>query len=665
MRSLFYPKLAWQNLGKNRRSYISYMITCVITIAMFYIISALAQASQLDQLYGIAEIRFFLQYGQWIIGIFAVIFLFYTHSFIVKRRKKEFGLYNILGMEKRHIALVLLYETLYCAGITILLGLFFGVVLYRAALLLLMKLLHAAPEISGGWIFFPSIRLTILFFLMIFALTFLNTLRQIRIASPIELLKGSNVGEKEPKARILMVIAGLLCLGGGYYISVTATEPLQTVALFFLAVILVVVGTYLLFTSITIAVLKLLRKNKKYYYKPNHFTFISGMLYRMKQNAVGLANICILSTMVLVMISTSFLLYLSIGDQQRTNYPRNILVDVSSINLEDVPAVEEYIDGIVKEQQIQTKDLQCFSETSLMVLKDGNHFYGSNETSLYTNSTSWLLLFLPLEDYNRITGDSLTLENANDIYICPLKETISDGSLIMDTTQLNVKGTLDEFEIADSASKYMVNTCYIIAKDRSAIRDMTQSIGEVYGLFNTYFYTFDLDGDDKAQIAVKDQLHEAIFNSSNAPAQITGYVSCVAESTAGYYQLYGGLLFIGLFLGILFLMATVLIIYYKQMTEGYEDRERFQIMQKVGMSRKEVKSTITTQVLSVFFLPLAVACIHTGFAFPIISRLLALLQMFNTTLFIIGLICTIGVFALFYTIIYMITARLYYKIVSV
>ena len=241
---------------------------------------------------------------------------------------------------------------------------------------------------------------------------------------------------------------------------------------------------------------------------------------------------------------------------------------------------------------------------------------------------------------------------------------MSGPQLVLDTTLLNVKGTLDDFEIADSASKYMVNTCYIIAKDSSAIQEMTRSIGQAYGYFTNYSYTFDLDADDQTQIAVKDQLQAAVFDSGNAPAEISGYVSCVAESTDGYYQLYGGLLFIGVFLGILFLMATVLIIYYKQMTEGYEDRERFQIMQKVGMSRKEVKGSIKTQVLSVFFLPLAVACIHTGFAFPIVSRLLAILQMYNTTLYIAGLICTIAVFAVFYTIIYTVTARIYYKIVS-
>ena len=664
MRRLFYPKLAFQNLGKNRRSYISYMITCIITIAMYYIISALAYAGQLDQLYGVAEVRIFLEYGQWIIGVFAVIFLFYTHSFIIKRRKKEFGLYNILGMEKKHIALVLFYETLYCAAITIILGLFFGIVLYRAALLFLMKLVHISESSLGNPISPASVQLTIVFFLMIFALTFLSTLRQIQIASPIQLLKGSNVGEKEPKARIFMVIAGLLCLGGGYYISITATSPLDAVMLFFIAVILVIIGTYLLFTSVTIAALKLMRKNKKYYYKPNHFTFISGMLYRMKQNAVGLANICILSTMVLVMISTSFLLYISIEDQQRTNYPRHIQVDISSIDPADVPAVESFIDGIIEENQIQPKDTQKFTETSLMVLKDGNRFYGSNETSFYTDTSAWLLLFLSLEDYNEITGSSLTLENSNDIYINPIRQAVSGPQLVLDTTLLNVKGTLDDFEIADSASKYMVNTCYIIAKDSSAIQEMTRSIGQAYGYFTNYSYTFDLDADDQTQIAVKDQLQAAVFDSGNAPAEISGYVDCVAESTDGYYQLYGGLLFIGVFLGILFLMATVLIIYYKQMTEGYEDRERFQIMQKVGMSRKEVKGTIKTQVLSVFFLPLAVACIHTGFAFPIVSRLLAILQMYNTTLYIAGLICTIAVFAVFYTIIYTVTARIYYKIVS-
>lgn len=666
MRKYFCPRLAFQNLGKNRSSYFSYMITCVITIAMFYIMSALATASDLDQLYGLREVRAFLSYGQWIVGIFAFVFLFYTHSFILKRRKKELGLYNILGMEKKHIALVLFLETLYCALITLILGLFFGILLYRASQLFLMKLVHL-ESIPGGFLSPGAAASTVFFFGILFFLTFLNTLRQIGAVSPIELLKGSQVGEKEPKAKILLVIGGIACLGGGYYISITATSPMETVGLFFFAVILVILGTYALFTSVTIAFLKFLRRRKKYYYTPRHFTFISGMLYRMKQNAVGLANICILSTMVLVMLSTSILLYVSIGDQQRTNYPRNIEIDINSINTEDIPAVEAFIDQTVADLSVSAENLQRFHETSLLLFTEGNRFYFDINVNAYSENGTVLVNLLTLADYNRLTGENLTLENADDIYLVAPKDSFQEDTLVLENTSLHIQKRIPSFEIADGALKYMVDTYYIIAKDDAAVQALRDPLAEKYGdvAFTSYVYAFDVDGNDDAQIACKNALTKAIFDSGLVPVSIEGSITSVAESTDSYYQLYGGLLFIGIFLGILFLMATVLIIYYKQMTEGYEDQARFEIMQHVGMSRQEVRGTIKTQVLSVFFLPLGMACVHTAFAFPIITRLLALLMMNNTSLYIIGLVCTIGVFALFYTIVYLITARVYHKIVAV
>lgn len=666
MSKMFYPRLAAQNIRKNGQTYISYMITCVLTIAMFYIMAALTAAPEMDQFFGGNGLRIFLFYGEWIIGIFAFIFLFYTHSFIVKRRKREFGLYNILGMEKKHIAIVLLYETLYCALISFVLGIGLGLALYKAAQLLLLKLVNI-PVQMGFYVSGSTIKNTLIMFGIIFLLTFLNTLRQLHLSSPIELLRGGQVGEKEPRARILLVLLGLACLGGGYYISITATSPMETVGLFFVAVILVIIGTYCLFTSITIAVLKALRKNKKYYYNPKHFTFVSGMLYRMKQNAVGLANICILSTMVLVMLSTSIMLYVGMEDLIRTSYPRNIMINVSDIQAKDAPAVEDYIDQVIEQQGIQPINLQRFSQATLMMTREGNQFLFDSDSSFYANSHSAVVYLMTLDDYNRINEDNRTIDNPQDVYIYGIHGDKLHDTIHLGDISLNILETLPEFDIADTNTKYMIENYYVIVKDADTITQLTAAMPQdlKYG-FREYCYFFDLDMDKDGQIEIYKNLKAILFEQPdpNAPVSLTGYASSSEDSRDSFYALYGGLLFIGIFLGLLFLMATVLIIYYKQLTEGYEDQFRFEIMQNVGMSKREVKKTIHSQVLSVFYLPLGMACVHTAFAFPIVSRLLTLLNMTNTRLFILGIMGTVIVFAIFYTIIYAMTAKTYYKIVA-
>lgn len=661
MNKLFYPRLALQNIQKNARSYISYMITCIITIAMFYIMSALAYAAELDQFYGLHELRLFLGYGQWIIGIFAFIFLFYTHSFIIKRRKKEFGLYNILGMEKRHIMVVLFLETLYTSIISIFLGIFSGIILYRAAQLFLIKLIHAQGY-AGSPLSANAFRSSLILFCILFLLTFLSTLKQIHVANPVELLRGGQVGEKEPKARIILVILGLASLGTGYYISITATSPMQTIGLFFVAVILVIIGTYFLFTSITIAVLKLLKKNKRYYYKPTHFTFISGMLYRMKQNAVGLANICILSTMVLVMMSTSLLLYVSIEDLIRQAYPRNIEISLLRPDTDEIESIEQHIDSVLQEKNILPENLQRFYESSLITVRDGNTFYCSDDASIYTDTNMVILTFMTLDDFNRIAGTQYIIDNPMDVYLYTYSGTIDDNSITVNNTVLNIKGFTTDAEIADGPSKDMADTFYVIVKDMDTLNTLISPL--INNIVPSYTYTFDIDADSETIINISNDLQTALFESETSALSGDGHITNSSEASVSYYELYGGLLFIGTFLGVLFLMATVLIIYYKQITEGYEDQHRFEIMQNVGMSRKEVKNTIKSQVLSVFYLPLGLACVHTAFAFPIVSRLLSLLQMTNTTLFLVGMSATIAVFAVFYTIIYVLTAQIYYKIVS-
>lgn len=443
-----YARLAFNNLKKNRKIYLPYILTCIVTVLMFYMIHSLSVNESITTMHGGKTIQYSLSYGTIIVGIFAVIFLFYTNSFIIKRRKKEFGLYNILGMEKRHIGVVLIFETLYISLISISIGLLLGIILDKLMYLIIAFILHANYGINF-FISWKSILVTFALFAAIYIGIYIFSFIRVQISQPIGLLKGENIGEKEPKTRLVMALIGLLCLTLGYICAVFTKNAIAAIELFFIAVILVIIGTYFLFAAGSIALLKILKHNKKFYYKTNHFTSVSGMIYRMKQNAIGLASICILFTMLLVTISTT---------------------------------------------------------TSFMIGK-------------------------------------------NDM------------------------------------------------------------------------------GND-------------------------------------FMSIYGGMFFLGVYLGTLFLMAMILIIYYKQISEGYEDKKRFEIMQKVGMSYAEVKKSISAQILIVFFLPLIMAGIHVAFAFPMINLILDIVGLTNTKLFVF---CSLGCFVFFsiiYVIVYLLTAKVYYRIVK-
>ena len=331
MNKFFYPRLALSNLKKNSKTYIPYLLTCIITTAMFYIIYSLSTNEGLEHMVGGMEIKTLLRLGIIIISFFSTVFLFYTNSFLTKRRKKEFGLYNILGMEKKHIGKLIANECLITLICSLSLGLLAGISLDKVMFLIIGNILKTTIPF-GFHISLKAIKATFLLFIFIHLLICLNSTRQIHISNPIELLNSSSVGEKEPKAKWFLTLIGILLLGIGYYISLTTTNPLGVFGLFFVAVICVIIGTYLLFITGSITILKMLKKNKRFYYKASHFISISGMIYRMRQNAAGLANICILSTMVLVTVSSTISLWGSIADLVNTRYPREIVLTLNNNN---------------------------------------------------------------------------------------------------------------------------------------------------------------------------------------------------------------------------------------------------------------------------------------------------------------------------------------------
>lgn len=634
-----------------------YLLSCIGTIAMFYMLNAIAENGGLGDVFAGNMLQAFMRLGVGIIGFFAILFLFYTNSFLVKRRKKEFGLFNILGMEKRHIARVLLFETLYTIVLSLGLGIGCGIVLGKGMHLLLLRILKSTVQL-GFTIPMIAIKTTVILFTVIFVLSYLNTLRQIHLTKPIDLLKGGSQGEKEPKAKWLMALIGLVCLLIGYAMAATAKNPLEVIGKLFLAIILVIIGTYCLFIAGSIVVLKILRKNKKYYYKAKHFTTISGMIYRMKQNAAGLANICILSTGVLLSVSTTFSLYAGVEDAMRTRYPREIRVRSMGISKEKAEEAGQIIEKTIQEQFVEvTNQISCQYMELTAMEKENGFLLGNEMESMGTIDDICVVVIVPLEEYNKNTNGSETLEK-DEILFGKLRGTeYKKEEIQIGDTTFKIKRNLEDTQAEGEITALMSKSYLAVVPDY----ETAVSLRKKYEGADTlrWYYGFDLEEDGEKEIQFEQILSEKLTDE-----KFSGYTESREGNRKDVYALYGSIFFLGIFLGILFLMATVLIIYYKQVSEGYEDRERFIIMQKVGMSHKEVKRSIHSQILLVFFLPLVTAVIHIIAAYPILERLLAMLHLSNDSIFMMVLAITVLLFALLYGWIYAITARTYYKIVS-
>lgn len=642
MNNFIYEKLAVTNLKNNRKTYVPYIFTGVLTVMMFYIIDALSGGDGITQ----NTLKICLQYATGVIIVFAVIFLFYTNSFLIKRRKKEIGVYNILGMGKRHIARMMAVETILTAGISILGGLVFGIIFGKLMYLLLLKILHNSVDMQFS-VNGTAIVQTVILFAGIFLLTYLYNILQIQLVNPVELLHGGNQGEKEPKSRWLLVIVGVAALGNGYWIALTTEAPLEALLKFFVAVVCVIIGTYALFIAGSIVVLKILRKNKAYYYNPKHFTSVSGMIYRMKQNGAGLANICVLSTMVLVMVSTTVSLYAGMEDILDSRFPR----DVSIVCNEADTNKEETLQRLIKEQcekaGVKITDRVRYRYGSMNAVLKGNNL--EKVEQYYPDNHFYYVEMITQEEYNRIEKQNVSLKE-QEILTYTTNGKCGKKQINIAGQNYQVKKELSEMTSQPKSTAEMYKTLYIVFANAEQIERIESF---------SYADKFNLKGDDGKQKETLEQIQNEFYEKFP-----DGTMESRMLSRSSFYELYGGLFFIGIYLGSMFIMATVLIIYYKQILEGYDDRERYQIMQKVGMSKKEVKCSIRSQVLSVFFLPLVVAVIHVAVAFKVMTKILGVLNLTNVSLFAVCTIITIAVFAVFYIIVYSITAKEYYRIVN-
>lgn len=690
MKKGFYPKLAFDGIRKNKKMYLPYILTSIGMVMMYYIIIFLQFSQSIKDAVQSSTVSEILGLGSWVIAIFSCIFLFYTNSFLIKRRKKEFGLYNILGMDKHNLGIILFWETLIIAVISLVIGLAAGIAFSKLAELIFLNLLKSDVTFDLT-VSSQGIGLCAIIFTVINILLFFNSLRQVKFSSAISLVKSEQTGEKPPKGNWVLGILGVLLLGGAYYISLSIKEPLQALTLFFVAVIMVIIGTYLVMISGSVLFCRLLQKNKKYYYKPNHFVSVSSMAYRMKRNGAGLASICILATMVLVMISSTTSLYFGEEDALAIRYPREINIDISTLDTDleksgQMDNIISDIKNICKNHSVKETGTYTYLSGMIsgIITDDGKVETDINRIDNFSNialgdfSSVYSFIFIPVDDYNKIMGTNYTLKD-DEAIIYNYRNDSRYGKNVISFNRgqsFKIVKQTDEFVIDTNAAISVTPSMALIVNDiDNATKGLTYNATTAQKIENTgisfhRYYCFDAGVSPQQQIELSKDIANYLdgniekYRADTSNRMFRSTVESREQNRLDFFGLYGGLFGLGIILSIVFIFAAVLIIYYKQISEGYEDQSRFEIMQKVGMTKTEIRKSINSQLLTVFFLPLIFAGMHLAFAAPIIKKLLLLFNLTNLNLFIVTILISFAAFALFYMIVYKITSSAYYKIVS-
>ncbi len=666
----FYPRLAADGIRKNRRTFLPFILTCAGMVMMFYIIMYLASGDILSSTFGAETMRQIFALGSWVIMVFSGIFLFYTNSFLMKRRKKEFGLYSILGMGKGNIARILFWETVIVAVFSIVLGLIGGIAFSKMAELGMVRIMgeEANYRLSVSTL---AIKRTLEVFGAIFLLLLLNSVLQVRFSSAISLLRSESAGEKPPKANWLVGIMGVLLLAAAYWLAVTIKDPVEALLVFFAAVVMVIIGTYMVMIAGSVAFCRLLQKNKGYYYRPNHFVSVSSMAYRMKRNGAGLASICILATMVLVTIASTSCLYFGCESVISDRYPRDVnlllradgMDALSDENTEDIIAA---VDGYVKSNVGAPENAYHFRSLTISGGLNGN-VIEPDITKLSSAADARMIYFIPLSDYNAVMGENETLAPGEALLYVNRNSFKADTLSISGGAAFRIKKRLRKFIENGETSMNMLTSLNLVVPDLEAAARGLAGLANFNGdplLRRSLVYNFDIEPDDQEEFING----LPAFLSDSGIKERLGFTSCTLESRENerrdYFSIFGSLFYIGIIMSLVFLIAAVLIIYYKQISEGYEDQSRFEIMRKVGMTKREIRRSINSQLLTVFFLPLAMAALHIVFAFPIIRKLLLLFNMDNIGFFAATTGISVLAFALFYAAVYKLTSNTYYNTVS-
>ena len=671
--SFFYSKFALNNLVKNKRFIIPYILSTIFTIMSFYILSSLAFGDNLNKLpNGIEATKQVLSLGIIVIAIFSTIFLFYTYSFLVKRRVREFGLYSVLGMTKKQIAKILVLETIFIAVTTLVVGIGLGILFDKLMLLILLKLFSAT--VTFGFSITPiAVVFSVLLFGGIFFLLLLYTVIKIARLRIVALLKDENKGEKEPKSRWILAIIGLALIGYGYYTAQTVQNPIKALTVFFFAVVAVIIGTYLVFMAVSITVLKIMKNNKNFYYKPKNFISVSGLLYRMKRNAVGLANICILSTMVLVTMGTTSALYAGMEKSYNERFPRQLMVAGYHSTSDKLKEIENNAKLSAKEAGTEVEDMVSYNSVPIVgrLVEDKFNFESNIGIDL---SNVKMIVILELKDYNKTANKNITLESNEILLHIDKKGNYNHNNISLNGSDYKIKEKLSEFPGAiGSAAANIIDTYYVVVKDNkeaekiaaqlaARMEELSKEDAKSRGIITTGAPTVQ----NYVAFNIKDTTKEAkVIESFKKLEKQSGIeIEGKDENKLTFRGVFASFLFIGVFISLIFVTSQVVIMYYKQISEGYEDKGNFEIMRKVGITDKQIKQSIKSQVLLIFFSPLIIATLHTIVAYPFIEKILRLFLITDSSIFLQALAVTIVVFAIFYLIVYAITSKIYYRIIK-
>ncbi len=675
MNASFYFKIAKTNIKNNRKIYFPYILTSICMVMIMYVVSFLANDPMIAKKFaGGATLQGLLKLGVYIIMIFSALFLFYTNSFITKRRKREFGLMSVLGMGKKNISLVMLWENIIVDFTSIAVGLVLGLLLSKLAQGVLFNILGESAAPLDFSVNLTDMLMTVLVFLVIFSVIFFDSIRQITFTNTIDLLHSSNKGEKEPKANYIMAIIGVLFLGVGYALSQLVQQAYSAMSLFFIAVIFVIIGTYALFIAGSVALAKVLKKNKAYYYKPAHFVSVSGMTYRMKRNGAGLASICILSTMVLVMLSTTVCMFAGVEKTSQLRYPMDVttMIGLSQSTEEECAVFEAEMHkkadnlGVKIEREVEYNTWNAYVEDK------NTGVFRTGEASSEVNPVQ--LNFFSIDAYNdtNLTGEKISLGDGEALILT------YDCEYNFDTFEINdvklsvkeVKPTNGNFTFLATLFSNSIPQILVFTNDSAAeLYRQVKNVSEGEKCYVNRYIGWDVsDCDDETLDQLCSDIRQIWLDGNTAEntdwTLSTVYTDTYVNDFNYQVATYGGLFFLAIILGLVFISGTVLIMYYKQVTEGYEDAERYEIMKKVGMTEREIKKSINSQILTVFFAPLIAAGVHIAFAYNMIKLILrVMVAAAGSTFFYTTLICY-AVFAVFYIAVYLITSKAYYRTIS-
>ena len=656
-------KLAISNLIKNRKLYYPFALSVILAVTISYLFYSLAFNPKIGDLRGASAIQFTLQLGLVVVTLASAIIVLYANSFVMKNRSKELGVYGMLGLEKRHLIGMTFKELLIFGLVTVTAGIGIGALFDNLIFALLLKLAKMKVELAATFQWSVVLSILLVFGFIFLVIVFLNAIRIIRMDA-LQLSREKSKGEKKGRFLVLQTLVGLIALGSGYYLAQSVTDAFKAVATFFIAVMLVIVGTYLLFNAGITVFLQLLKKNKRYYYQPNNLISVSNLIFRMKKNAVGLATIAILSTMVLITMSAATSIYNGSENMKRLLYPHDFDVKGQNVEVEDLDKLlTQYASE--KSLTISNKDVLSYASFGLSS-QDGTKLSifekGKNNVMPKT-----VFLVFDQKDYEKMTGQKLNL-TGDEVGLWARNDQLK-GQKAFSLNNQNY--TIKEAIQQDFIANHVTNPYVLLVSDYNylVVADLQSFLKQFQdsAIYTQLYGGMDVTASLEEQLKLSDDFEEFVNNFSHNLKNKDGMVyggGTASDAIAQMNALFGGVLFIGIFLSIIFMIGTVLVIYYKQISEGYEDRERFVILQKVGLDQKQIKQTINKQVLTVFFLPVIFAFLHLAFAYHMLSLILKVIGVVDTAMMLSVTLSICGIFAFIYVLIFMITSRSYRKIIQ-